>query len=71
MTDHVVQRGQMTAEQPIDRLTMDPRIAGSGSWKAKMYEFHKNFTPQNMVEIGERGLAPRPPFRYPGCYHTI
>ena len=45
--------------QPIDRLTMDPRIAGSGSWKAKMYEFHKNFTPQNMVEIGERGMLER------------
>jgi arginase family enzyme len=44
---------------PIDRLTMDPRIAGSGSWKAKMYEFHKNFTPQNMVEIGERGMLER------------
>ena len=43
--------------QPIDRLTMDPRIAGSGSWKAKMYEFHKNFTPQNMVEIGERAIG--------------
>ena len=42
--------------QPIDRLTMDPRIAGSGSWKHKMYEFHKNFTPANMVEIGERGM---------------
>jgi agmatinase len=38
---------------------MDPRIAGSGSWKAKMYEFHKNFTPQNMVEIGERGMLER------------
>ena len=38
---------------------MDPRIAGSGSWKHKMYEFHKNFTPENMVEIGERGMLER------------
>ena len=45
--------------RPIDSLTMDPRIAGSGNWKAKMYEFHKNFTPQNMVEIGERGMLER------------
>ena len=45
--------------QPIDRLTMDPRIAGSGSWKRKMYEFHKNITPQNLVEIGERGMLER------------
>jgi agmatinase len=42
--------------QPIDRLTMDPRIAGSGSWKHKMYEFHANMAPQNLVEIGERGM---------------
>ncbi|MBI4640529.1 MAG: arginase family protein [Candidatus Tectomicrobia bacterium] len=42
--------------QPIDRLTMDPRIAGSGSWKHKMYEFHSNMDPHNLVEIGERGM---------------
>ena len=40
----------------IDALTMDPRIAGSGSWKRKMYEFHSNITVPNLVEIGERGL---------------
>jgi agmatinase len=45
---------------PLDRLTQDPRIAGSSSWKAKCYEFHKNFTVPNLVEIGERGmLEPR------------
>lgn len=42
--------------QPIDKLTMDPRIAGSGSWKRKMYEFHQNITVENLVEIGERGM---------------
>jgi agmatinase len=42
--------------QPIDRLTMDARIAGSGSWKHKMYEFHSNITVKNLVEIGERGM---------------
>lgn len=40
----------------LDKLTNDPRIAGSGSWKHKMYEFHPNFNPKNMVEIGERGM---------------
>jgi len=40
---------------PLDTLTMDPRIAGSGSWKAKMYEFHENMLQKNLVEIGERG----------------
>src|SRR5262245_55756828 len=45
--------------QPIDRLTMDARIAGSGSWKRKMYEFHANITPKNLVEIGERGMLER------------
>jgi len=43
--------------EPLDRLTMDPRIAGSGSWKAKMYEFHGNMLPGNLVEIGERGMS--------------
>ena len=42
--------------QPIDRLTDDPRIAGSGSWKHKMYEFHDNMHPRHLVEIGERGM---------------
>ena len=43
--------------RPIDHSTMDPRIAGSGSWKAKLYEFHKNYPIPNLVEIGERGLT--------------
>jgi agmatinase len=43
----------------LDRLTKDPRIAGSASWKAKTYEFHKNFTVNNLVEIGERGMLER------------
>ena len=42
--------------EPLDALTMDPRIAGSGSWKAKMYEFHGNLLQKNLVEIGERGV---------------
>jgi agmatinase len=42
--------------RPYDRLTMDARIAGSGDWKRKMYDFHRNITPQNLVEIGERGM---------------
>ncbi len=42
--------------KPLDRLTMDPRIAGSGSWKHKMYEFHENMEKKNLVEIGERGM---------------
>ena len=41
---------------PIDELTLDPRIAGSGSWKYKMYEFHENMHQRNLVEIGERGM---------------
>ena len=43
--------------QPIDFLSQDPRIAGSASWKHKMYEFHENMHPQHLVEIGERGYA--------------
>jgi len=35
---------------------MDPRIAGSGNWKAKLYELHANYTVPNLVEIGERGM---------------
>ena len=42
--------------RPIDAATMDPRIAGSGSWKHKLYEFHKNVPVPNLVEIGERGM---------------
>ena len=40
----------------IDRMTNDPRIAGSGSWKHKMYEFLENMHPSTLVEIGERGM---------------
>jgi agmatinase len=40
----------------IDRLTMDARIAGSASWKRKMYEFHENISVPHLVEIGERGM---------------
>jgi agmatinase len=39
-----------------DRLTMDPRIAGSASWKHKMYQAHSNIAVPNLVEIGERGM---------------
>ena len=42
--------------KPIDWLTNDPRIAGSGNWKAKTYEFHDNFSLAHLVEIGERGM---------------
>lgn len=42
--------------EPIDEDTMDPRIAGAASWKAKMYEFQKNMPIHNLVEIGERGM---------------
>ncbi|MFC1802407.1 arginase family protein [Thermoproteota archaeon] len=41
--------------EPIDDLTMDPEIAGSTSWKGKMYEFHNNMLQKNLVEIGEHG----------------
>ena len=40
----------------LDRMTNDPRIAGSGSWKHKMYEFLENMHPSTLVEIGERGM---------------
>ena len=42
--------------QPLDHLTTDPRVAGSGSWKHKMYEFLDNMHPRHLVEIGERGM---------------
>ena len=42
--------------QPLDKDTLDPRIAGAASWKAKMYEFHDNMPIGNLVEIGERGM---------------
>ena len=40
----------------LDYLTGDPRIAGSSSWKHKMYEFLDNMHPRDLVEIGERGM---------------
>ena len=40
----------------MDHATSDPRIAGSGNWKAKLYELHPNYTVPNLVEIGERGM---------------
>ena len=42
--------------EPIDFLTKDSRIAGSESWKHKMYQLHKNMNPRHLVEIGERGM---------------
>lgn len=41
---------------PLDRATMDPRIAGSGSWKHKLYEWHENLSIPHLLEIGERGM---------------
>lgn len=41
---------------PMDKLTMDPRIAGSDSWKWKTFEFCPNFDPAKLIEIGERGM---------------
>lgn len=43
--------------QALDKDTMDARIAGAASWKAKMYEFHDNIPIANLVEIGERGMV--------------
>jgi agmatinase len=42
--------------EPIDYLTMDPRVAGSSSWKHKTYELLDNFHERDLVEIGERGM---------------
>ena len=42
--------------QPLDDSTMDERIAGHGSWKHKLYEWHQNLSIPNLVEIGERGM---------------
>jgi len=41
----------------LDSITMDPRVAGGGSWKTKMYEWHDNAHRENVVEIGERGFG--------------
>jgi agmatinase len=40
----------------LDRASMDPAIAGAGSWKHKLYEWHSNLSIPNLVEIGERGM---------------
>ena len=37
-------------------MTGEPRIAGSASWKHKMYEFLDNMHERHLVEIGERGM---------------
>ena len=42
--------------EQIDRVTMDPRIAGPGNWLRKVFEFHDNIDPRNLVEIGPRGM---------------
>jgi agmatinase len=42
--------------RPQDDATADKRIAGSGNWKAKLYELHDNFKWSNVVEVGERGM---------------
>lgn len=42
--------------EQIDRVTMDPRVAGPGCWLRKTYEFHDNMSPENLVEIGPRGM---------------
>jgi agmatinase len=44
----------------LDQDTMDPRIAGAASWKAKMYEFQENIPISKLVEIGERGMGEDP-----------
>ena len=41
---------------PVDKLTHDPRVAGSGNWKRVMYESHGNISVPHLVEIGERGM---------------
>jgi agmatinase len=41
---------------PLDRLTLDRRIAGASNWKGMMFDAHKNMRCQNFVEIGERGM---------------
>ena len=42
--------------RPIDYLTGDERIAGSGNWKSKTFSSLANFSIPNLVEIGERGM---------------
>ena len=42
--------------RPLDYLTGDERIAGSGNWKSKTFSSFSNFSIPNLVEIGERGM---------------
>jgi|TARA_Y100000310_G_C20630244_1_gene788245 agmatinase len=42
--------------RPLDYLTGDERIAGSGNWKSKTFSSLPNFSIPNLVEIGERGM---------------
>lgn len=46
--------------QRIDSETMDPRVAGGGSWLYKTFEFQENIHPRNLVEIGPRGMHEDP-----------
>jgi len=41
---------------PEDRATMDPRVAGSNSWKHRVYRDFPNFDRARLVEVGERGM---------------
>ena len=42
--------------EPIDAVTMDPRIAGGSAWLAKMLELQPSILARNLVEIGPRGM---------------
>jgi agmatinase len=44
----------------FDDSTADPRIAGHGNWKRKLYDLHPNVTIPNLVEVGERGMYETP-----------
>ena len=44
----------------IDSVTMDPRIAGGGSWLQKMLEFQPNISAKHLIEIGPRGMLEEP-----------
>ena len=45
--------------RPLDYLTGDSRIAGSGNWKSMTYNTLQNFSVPNLVEIGVRGMLDR------------
>lgn len=40
----------------IDKVTMDPRIAGAASWLHKTLELQSNINARNLIEIGPRGM---------------